>query len=295
MNYIFYIAITATIYAILTSGVNVISGKCGQMSLCSAAFFALGGYATAILTKDCSLSWWIALLVSEACVVGLAYVLSQVLFRVPKDQFVMLSLLLNIAVYYALARPDGLTGGAMGIVGIPPIRLGHLAPVSPAAYLQTVLLFYLAVHVLLRRVFRAPFARSLQAIREDETFACIAGKNVLWQKSHAFALMAVLSVLAGSLYVPYISYVDPNIATLGESILILSMMIIGGSGSLWGPFAGAVVLVVLPELLRFVGIPFTVAANIRQILYGLALVGCMLWRPQGLIGEYAFGREPKSK
>jgi branched-chain amino acid transport system permease protein len=78
-----------------------------------------------------------------------------------------------------------------------------------------------------------------------------------------------------------------------ESIFIVSIVILGGAGNIWGPVLGAIVLVILPEFLRFVGIPTSAAANIRQILYGLALLACMLWRPQGLIGEYAFGREAK--
>lgn len=295
MNYVFHVAAVAIIYAILADGINIISGRSGQMSLCSAAFFALGGYSTAILTREFSFEWWTALLTSEATVVALAYVLSQALFRVPSSQFVMLSLLLNIAVYYALASPGGLARGALGLHGIPSVQFGSVAIVTPGSQLLMVFLFYVAVRYIVHSVSRAPFARVLHAIREDEALAGSAGKSVAVLKSHAFALMAFLSVLAGSLYVPYASYVDPSMASLGESILILSMMILGGAGSLWGPVLGAAVLVTLPELLRFVAIPSAAAANIRQILYGLALVGCMLWRPQGLIGEYAFGREAKQK
>jgi branched-chain amino acid transport system permease protein len=236
-----------------------------------------------------------AFLVSEAVIVALAYILSQAIFRVPSSQFVMLSLLLNIAVYYAIASPGGLARGALGLHGIPPVQLGNLPIVSPGGQLILVSSVYIAMRYVVGIVSRAPFSRVLHAVREDEVFACSTGKNVRSQKAHAFALMACVSVLAGSLYVPYVSYVDPSIASLGESILILSMMIIGGAGSLWGPALGAVVLVTFPEFLRFMGIPSTAAANCRQILYGLALVACMIWRPQGLVGEYAFGREAKAK
>ncbi len=95
---------------------------------------------------------------------------------------------------------------------------------------------------------------------------------------------------AGSLYAHYLTYIDPRSFTVTESILVISMVIIGGAGSPWGPLVGAVTLVSLPEALRFVGLPDSVAANVRQILYGSLLVLIMMLRPQGLVGRYAFRR-----
>jgi branched-chain amino acid transport system permease protein len=90
------------------------------------------------------------------------------------------------------------------------------------------------------------------------------------------------------MYAYYISFIDPTSFTVMESIFIISIVIIGGAGSLWGPVVGAVVLVVLPEVLRFVGLPTAVAANLRQIIYGGLLVAFMMWWPRGFLGEYAF-------
>ena len=97
-----------------------------------------------------------------------------------------------------------------------------------------------------------------------------------------------MASVAGVLYAHYISFIDPTSFTVMESIFIISIVIIGGAGSLWGPVVGAVVLVVLPEILRFIGLPSSIAANVRQIIYGGALVAFMMWRPQGLLGKYAF-------
>ncbi len=99
-----------------------------------------------------------------------------------------------------------------------------------------------------------------------------------------------MAALGGGLYAYYFNFVDPSSFTLMESIFILSIVIIGGSGSLRGPVAGAVFLVLLPELLRFAGLPSSIAANIRQILYGGLLVVFMMWRPQGFLGEYSFDK-----
>jgi branched-chain amino acid transport system permease protein len=122
-------------------------------------------------------------------------------------------------------------------------------------------------------------------------FAQASGKNVAAYKVQVFMLGAGLASVAGVLYAHYISFIDPTSFTVMESIFIISIVIIGGAGSLWGPVIGAVVLVTVPEALRFIGLPSAVAANLRQILYGGLLVAFMMWRPQGLLGEYAFQKE----
>ena len=126
------------------------------------------------------------------------------------------------------------------------------------------------------------------AIREDEVFAEAAGKNVAAYKVLTFVIGAGMAAVAGVMYAYYISFIDPTRFTVMESIFIISIVIIGGAGSLWGPVVGAVVLVILPEFLRFIGLPSSVAANVRQILYGGLLVAFMLWQPRGLLGKYAF-------
>jgi len=98
-----------------------------------------------------------------------------------------------------------------------------------------------------------------------------------------FVIGAGMTAVAGVMYAHYISFIDPTSFTVMESIFIISIVIIGGAGSMWGPVLGAVVLVVLPELLRFVGLPSAVAANVRQIIYGGLLVAMMMWRPQGRV------------
>ncbi len=136
----------------------------------------------------------------------------------------------------------------------------------------------------------APFGRVLRAIREDEVLANSMSKNTLGYKVSVLAIGAALAALAGSLYAHYISYIDPSGFTVMESILIVSMVIIGGAASPWGPLIGAIALVSLPEILRFVGFPTAIAANVRQIVYGTALVLTVIYRPQGLVGRYKFRR-----
>jgi branched-chain amino acid transport system permease protein len=99
---------------------------------------------------------------------------------------------------------------------------------------------------------------------------------------------AGMASVAGVIYAYYISFIDPTSFTIMESIFIISIVIIGGSGNIWGSILGAAFLVILPEALRFLGMPSAIAASMRQIIYGALLVLCMLYRPQGFLGEYSF-------
>ena len=186
------------------------------------------------------------------------------------------------------------TGGPLGLPGIPqPVIFGFTVS-THIEFLILVLILAGITYWVSKRIVTSPFGRLLKAIREDEVFAQAVGRNVVRAKVKVFMLSAALASTAGVIYATYITYIDPTSFTLMESIFIISIVIIGGAGNLKGSVVGAIVLVALPELLRFIGLPNSIAANVRQILYGSLLVIFMLWRPQGFIGEYAFGSEDKS-
>ena len=138
----------------------------------------------------------------------------------------------------------------------------------------------------MNRIVDSPFGRILRAIREDETAVSAVGRNVDKYKIIVFVIGAFFAGIAGSLYAHYITFIDPSSFTVMESITILLMVVFGGMGSLKGSFVGAAVLVILPELLRFMGMPSSIAAPLRQMIYGLLLVTLMLYRPQGILGKY---------
>ena len=138
------------------------------------------------------------------------------------------------------------------------------------------------------RLIHSPFGRLLKAIREDEVLCQSLGKSIGAAKVSVFTVSAGIAGLAGGLFAHYISYIDPSSFTVMESVVIISIVVVGGAGSFWGPIAGAIVLVSVPEMLRFVGLPTAIAANVRQMLYGVALIAFMMWRPRGFLGEYAF-------
>ena len=179
----------------------------------------------------------------------------------------------------------------MGLPGIPQPSIAEWHVTDNWEFLVLIIVFSVCVFMILERLVRAPYGRCLKGIREDETYMISIGKNTATFKTSAFVVGAILAGLCGSIYAGYITFIDPSSFTISESIFILAIVIIGGAGSLWGPIVGASVLVLLPELLRFIGLPSSMAANIRQILYGGLLVAFMMWRPRGFLGEYAFQRE----
>jgi branched-chain amino acid transport system permease protein len=220
----------------------------------------------------------------------ISFIVSFPSLRLHDDYFVIATFGFQMILFSIFNNWMDLTRGPLGIPGIPqPIIFGwHVT--SHLDFLVLAAAFACFAYFVVYRLTSSPFGRVLHAIREDEVFAKAYGKNTLYFKVTAFAVSAALAASAGSLYAHYITYIDPTSFTVMESILIISMVIIGGAGSLWGPLVGAFVLVTLPEALRFVGLPSAVAANLRQIIYGSLLVIMMMFRPRGLVGKYGFSK-----
>ena len=150
------------------------------------------------------------------------------------------------------------------------------------------------VYLILRNITSSPFGRILIALSEDEIFTKSLGKNVYQSKIISFTIGGMIAAIPGVLYAHYISYIDPTSFTINESIFILSIVIIGGMRNLYGSSIAAAVLVILPEALRFVGMPNNIAANMRQIIYGLALVIMMFKYSKGFMSKSYMGQESKT-
>jgi len=137
-----------------------------------------------------------------------------------------------------------------------------------------------------RLIVSSSFGRVLKAIRGDEAAIAVFGYNTLHFKLAIFVISGAMAAVAGSLFASYITFIDPSSFALLESVLILAIIALGGLANLRGAILGALFLIFLPEILRFVGFPADIAAQMRQVAYGVILVLLMLYRPQGLIGEY---------
>jgi branched-chain amino acid transport system permease protein len=206
--------------------------------------------------------------------------------RLHDDYFVIATFGFQMVIFSIFNNWIGLTRGPYGITGIPqPVLFGWTVR-SHLEFAALTLAFTALSYLIISLITSSPFGRVLRAIREDELLTKSLGKNTLRFKVTAFAISSALAALAGSLYAHYTTFIDPTSFTVMDSILVISMVIIGGAGYRWGPLIGAVVLVTLPEVLRFVGLPSSTAANLRQVIYGILLVGVMMLKPQGIVTRY---------
>ena len=294
MEYLLHILIMIGIYSIVAVSLNLLAGYAGLLSVSQAAFYGIGAYATALLSLKLGMPFWITIPAGIIIAGIIAFMIAWPALRTHDDYFVITTFAFQIIIFSILNNWVSFTGGPLGLPGIPQPVLFGFKIFSHLAFLLFVGVFAVASYLVLSWLVQSPFGRILRAIREDEVFAMSLGKDVVKFKLTAFVISAAVASIGGSLYAYYISFIDPTSFTVMESIFILSIVIIGGAGNLKGSIAGAALLIALPEILRFIGMPGSIAANMRQILYGLLLVILMRFRPQGLLGEYSFGRQKSS-
>jgi len=295
MDYLLHILILICIYIILASSLNLISGYTGLLSISHAAFYGIGAYVAALMSLRLESNFLLNIL----CAIIISGIFGAIVgfpsLRIRDDYFVIATFAFQIITFSILNNLTSFTGGPMGLPGIPQPVLFGLKISSHEQFLLLTGFFTVCVFLICRRIVCSPFGRVLKTIREDEVFAAASGKNVAFYKVMIFVIGAGMAAIAGSMYAYYISFIDPTSFTVMESIFIISIVIIGGAGSLWGPVVGAIVLVALPEVLRFLGMPSSIAANMRQIIYGALLVVFMMWRPQGFMGEYSFTKDTSNE
>lgn len=286
MESLLHILVITGIYIILTLSLNLVVGYTGLASLGHAAFSCIGAYTSALLALNYGVSPWLGLIIGACVAAVLGIVIGAPSLRLKGDYLAIATFGLGVIVYSVAKNWVSVTRGPMGLPGIPGFSFFGMQVSAVWAYLILVAVFVVLTFFVIRRVVDSPFGRILRAIREDETAALAVGKDVNKYKIIVFAIGAFFAGIAGNLYAHYITFIDPSSFTVMESITILLMVVFGGMGSLSGSFIGAAVLVILPELLRFVGMPSSIAAPLRQMIYGLLLVVLMLKRPQGIVGKY---------
>jgi branched-chain amino acid transport system permease protein len=295
MDYVLHILILIGIYITLSVSLNLLVGYTGLLSIAHAAFFGIGAYVAALMAIKLGSPFIINIFCALIFSGLLGAIVGAPSLRIRDDYFVISSFAFQIIIFSIMNNWVSVTGGPMGLPGIPPISLFGYQIINNIYYLFLVYFFCGATITIVKRLVKSPFGRVLNAIREDEVFAEALGKNIAKAKLSVFIISAGMASISGVLYAYYISYIDPTSFTVMESIFIVSIVIIGGAGSLWGPVLGSLTLVLLPELFRFMGLPSSTAANIRQILYGVLLIAFVMWKPSGLLGNYSFQREISHK
>jgi branched-chain amino acid transport system permease protein len=286
MEYLIHLAIFSSIFAILAVSLDLVLGYMGLLSVTHAAFYGIGAYATALMLKAWDVSFFVALPLAVVITMLIALAIGFVLSKFKADYYALTSLGFNVIVFAILLNWHDLTRGPLGIPGIARPELFGFKFSESIAFLILALVLLAATYALARFIVKSSFGRVLTAIREDEEAVSVFGYHTPSYKLIIFTIAAGMAAVAGALLATYITFIDPTSFTIVESIFVLAIVILGGAGSLRGPLLGAVILILLPELLRFVGFPSDIAAQMRQVVYGLILVGLMLYRPQGIWGTY---------
>jgi branched-chain amino acid transport system permease protein len=285
MDYFLHIAVMVSLYTILAVSFNLLIGFAGLFALSQAAFFGIGAYATAILATKLGLEFPLPILLAVMVTAGVGMMVALPALRIGGDHLVIVTLAFQIIVIAIMVNWRSVTGGTDGIAGIPKIALIGQPLDTPGRFLPLALTAAGLCLAVAWRLAASPFARAVRAMRDNEQAVQAVGKNVVVIKLAVFAFSAGLAAVAGGLYAHYIGFVSAETFTLDLTIYILAMVILGGTGNLWGSVLGATLLTALPELLKFVDLPPDSADKSRQVLYGLALIAILLLRPQGLLGE----------
>lgn len=278
MDYLVNVAIMISIQAIAACGLNIIVGYAGQISLGHAAFYGIGAYATALLTTKAGLTFWQALPLVLVIAALIGAVLGLPSLRLKADFLAITTIGINFIVE-AIFNYTPFFGAALGIGGIPRVFLFG-ERLRNNGYLLLCLAF-LALAVFVCWYFSRSWAGiGCFAIREEEDAASSMGVSPIRAKLLAFVMGTVFAGLAGTLYAHYVRFISPGDFGFTTSITMLSLIVLGGMGTLWGPVLGAIILGVLPELFR----PLM---DYRMLVYSILLLLMIRFQPGGLLGEHS--------
>jgi branched-chain amino acid transport system permease protein len=264
------------LFAIVVLGLNLFTGYAGQISLGHAAFFGLGAYGSAILTATYQLPPWPTMLLVAVAVALVALVIGVPTLRLHGHYLAMATLGFNYAVHIILVQWDEVTGGPMGLSGIPSLSIGGIAFNTDLKFHYLVWTFALVALTLCLNLVRTGVGRGLAALAQDEEAASCLGVDVRRDKVRVFVLSAVLASVAGSLYAHYFGHVAPSAFSIFKSLDLVIMVVVGGLGSIWGTLFGVSFVVILPYLLESL-------ENYFDIIHGLILVLILLFLPQGFV------------
>ena len=280
--YLITIGTLIVIYAITVYGLNVIVGYAGQISLGHAAFFGIGAYASALLTTKAGLSFWEALPIVILMSGLIGMVLGLPSLRLREDFLAITTIGINFIVE-ALFLYVPYFGGALGIGGIPRVLLFGVKLKGMAFFLLC--LGFLALVILICWWFTRSWGGvACFALREEESAAASVGISPVRFKLLAFVIGTMMAGLGGALYAHYMRFISATEFSFPMSITFLSMIVLGGMGTLWGPLLGAVLLGILPELFRPI-------VDYRILFYTALLLVMIRFQPAGLLGEGSIVRK----
>lgn len=283
------IATTAMMYVVLGLGLNIVVGLAGLLNLGYVAFYAVGAYAFALLNRHLGVGFWVALPLGAGLAALCGFLLGLPVLRLKGDYLAIVTLGFAEILRLVLENWNEVTAGPSGIANLPGPALAGvgLQPAGAVAYLYYIMLVFVVGAVLVvRRIEDSRVGRALVALREDEIACRAMGVNTTALKLSALTIGAAWAGAMGVVFAAKTTFVNPASFTFLESAMVLSMVVLGGLGSIRGVIVAALILILLPEYLR-------VFAGYRMLLFGVLMVLMMVFRPQGLLAArrkvYLFG------
>lgn len=279
MDYVYSVVVLISLFVILASSFNLIIGYGGLISIAHPIFYGLGAYTSALLARDLGMPVALAMLAAMVTATVLSIALSLPSLRISGDYLLIASIGFQLGMI-ELIKNLRFTGGASGVSNIPPFLVPTL---GRPAYVALILAVAVVVVVLVRRIAHGDYGRAISAMRDDETAFAALGRDAKWMKISLFALGSGIAGLAGALYAHYFRFVTVEQFEILMSSTILTMVVVGGMRTPYGPVVGAILLQALPQAITFLNLPPALLGPLQGLLFtGLVLI-FMFVRPGGLV------------
>lgn len=282
--YLIHLLILIGIYMILAISLQLAMGFTGLLNLGHIAFFAIGAYTSALLSLN-GMPFLFAFLLAGIVAMLFGFLLSIPTKKLKGDYLALATLAFTFVIYSIALNWIGLTRGPLGLPGISKPILFGISFSNNFSFLILTAVIVLISYLIIKRIVSSPFGKVLEATRDNELATKVLGKNTFKMKSYALGISAFFAGIAGSLYAHYITFIDPSSFTIMQLIPILIIVIIGGLASLKGTVIATIILVLLPEPLRFIGFPSSIVGPMRQIIYALLLLLILIYKPKGFYGK----------
>lgn len=282
MEYLIHLAIIICIYLILAQSLNLTFGLGSMFNLAHVAVYAIGAYCTALLATELDQGFWVCVTASTAVGALFALLIGAISIKLTHDYFAIGTLAFSAIVTAVLVNWRSFTGGVLGIAGIPRPELMNIDFYNNLNFLMLIACFVVVSYVVLYLFFSSRFSRRLRMQAEYEPAAQSMGLNILLVRTDSFIVSSAFAGLAGSFFAYYINYIDPTSFSLHEMVFILSIVVVGKPGSFWGATFATILLVLLPECLRFVALDSSILGPMRQLLYSTILFSVVYWRREKL-------------
>jgi branched-chain amino acid transport system permease protein len=274
--YVMLILSLSGMFVIAATGLDLLFGYSGQISIGQAAFYAVGAYTSAILTTKLGISVWLGMLAGGVLATVFAALVALPICKLVHMFLALVTIGIGELTHQAIINLPDLTGSFTGVRAIPMPRIGDYV-FNVSSYYYIVLAFVVLSLFVKQRIVDSRIGRAFIAIRENADAANAMGINVTYYKVVAFACSAAFTGIAGALYAHYIGFISPESFTLDQSVVFLTAVLCGGMGTFMGPIIGAVVITVINEAIQVLG-------AYQMLVYGIFIVVAVIYVPEGLVG-----------